>query len=292
MQTWGFDQHLHISLTTRSGCDEKSCLSVGCLTAGSDWTENQNFTVLHKIVIGLSFQSLDEALVLYRDGIDAVDALGRTPLTWAAAREDEKADPNTPDIQWTGPVSYAAERGYIVCVRLLLEVGRCPDPIIPGNLKIGSPLNCAARNSANAFVLKTLLDFGAGADASEYGANINAADITSYTPLTTAITYNSHNVLQLFLDRCSRVADLETLKILVATDHFGLKYNKDYILADCMNRVRDRCNVDDQILAAFQDLVSVISGIREMAESGLSRLEAGLLMYKDSPLMESGMSGC
>jgi hypothetical protein len=59
-----------------------------------------------------------------------------------------------------------------------------------------------------------------------------------------------------------------------------------------MNRVRDRCDVDDQILAAFQDLVSVISGIREMAESGLSRLEAGLLMYKDSPLMESGMSGC
>jgi ankyrin repeat protein len=316
--------------------------TLGCLTAGSDWIEDQNFTVLHKIVTGLNFQSLDDALVLYQDDIDAVDALGRTPLTWAAARGDEKAVAtllsygaglNTLDIQWTGPVSYAAERSHVVCVRLLLEAGACPDPIIPGGLQIGSPLNCAARNSTNALVLKTLLDFGADVDASgvdgktplihvsrtdnasfatlllEYGADINAADITSHTPLTTAITYNSHNVLQLLLDRwfeyssCPRLrghhlletaavfADLETLKILVATDHFRLKYDKDYILADCAIRVQDRYDVDDQILAAFKDLVSVISDIPEMAESGLSRLEAGLLMYKDSPLVKNGMSG-
>jgi hypothetical protein len=85
-------------------------------------------------------------------------------------------------------------------------------------------------------------------------------------------------------------ADLETLKILVATDHFRLKYDKDYILADCANQVQGRYDADDQIVAAFQDLVSVISDIPEMAKSGLSRLEAGLLMYKDSPLVKNGMS--
>ena len=99
----------------------------------------------------------------------------------------------------------------------------------------------------------------------DYGADINAADITSQTPLTTAITYNSHNVLQLLLDRwaeysaCPRVqgphlletaavfADLETLKILVATDHFRLKYDKDDVLTNCANRVQDRYDVGEQI---------------------------------------------
>jgi len=148
--------------------------TLGCLTAGSDWVEDQNFTALHKIVTGLSFQSLDEAMALYPDDIDAIDALGRTPLTWAAARGGERAvvtllthgaDPNTLDIQWTGSVSYAAERGH-VCVRSLLEAGAYPDPVTPGGIKIGSPMNCAARNSPDALVLKTLLEFGADVDAS------------------------------------------------------------------------------------------------------------------------------
>jgi ankyrin repeat protein len=102
---------------------------------------------------------------------------------------------------------------------LLLKTEACPDLIIPSGLKVGSPLNCAAHNSTDALVLKTLLDFGADVDASsvnrktpliyvsrtdnasfatlllEYSADINAANITLYTPLTTAITYNSHNVL-------------------------------------------------------------------------------------------------
>ena len=154
---------------------------LGCLTAGSDCVQDQNFTVLHKIVIGLSFQSLEEVLVLHQDEIDAVDALGRTPLLWAAARGDEKAvatllshgaGSNALYIQWTGPVSYAVERGHVICVPLLLEARACPDPIIPGGLKIGSPLNCAARNSTDTLVLKTLLDFGADVDATGVDGNV------------------------------------------------------------------------------------------------------------------------
>lgn len=72
---------------------------------------------------------------------------------------------------------------------------------------------------------KSLLDFGADVNASgndgktglihaaridnagfamlllEYGANINSVSADGSTPLTTAIIYNSHNVLRLFLDR-------------------------------------------------------------------------------------------
>ncbi|KAI9772906.1 MAG: hypothetical protein M1840_008788 [Geoglossum simile] len=314
--------------------------TLGCLTAGSDWVENQNFTPIHKIVTGLSLLSLEEEILLHPDDIDAADAMGRTPLTWAAARGDDRAvatllsqgaDPNTLDIQWTGPVSYAAERGHLVCLRLLLEAGAQPDPHIPDGLKIGSPLNCAARNSSNALVLKTLLDFGAETEASgvdgktslihvartdnikfamlllEYGADINAPSITGLTPLTTAITYNSHSVLRLLLDRwveysiCPRLqgpnlletaalfADVETLKILTATDHFKLNYDKDYILANYGDRLLERFDVTDELIKAFQDLVSIISTGPEMAESAECLLEAGLLRpYRDSPCERTG----
>ncbi len=267
--------------------------------------------------------------------------MGRTPLTWAAARGNDHAvatllaqgaDPNSLDIQWTGPVSYAAERSHVVCVRLLLEAGAKTDPVIPGGLKIGSALNCAARNCSDVLVLKTLLDFGADTEAGgvdgrtslihaartdnidfailllEYGANINAVTIVGATPLTTAITSNSHSVLRLLLERwsdksiCPRLrgphllsttalfADIETLKILTATDHFKLKYDKSYALLSCTDQLLDRFDVTDELIAAFQDLIAVITEGPEMAKTAESLLEAGLLPYRDSPRMSPGSS--
>ncbi len=208
--------------------------TLSCLTEGCDFIEEQNYNQMHRIVLGLSMMSLEEELILHPENIDAVDALGRTPLIWAAARGNEHfvtfllsagANPNTLDKQWTGAVSYAAERDHTVCVRLLLEAGAEPDPLLPGGIKVGSALNCAARNAIKPLVSKNLLDFGAEAEASgvegltslihvartdnasfamlllEYGADINATSTLGQTPLTTAIAYNSHKVLQLLLDR-------------------------------------------------------------------------------------------
>ncbi len=179
--------------------------------------------------------SLEEEIVLHSENIDAADALGRTPLIWAVARGNEyfialllgaSADPNTLDTQWTGAVSYAAERDHVICVRLLLEDGAGPDPLSPDGIRVGSALNCATRNGTKPLILKTLLDFGADVEASsvegitplihatridnvnfaillfEYGGDINATSTLGQTPLATAIAYNSHKVLQLLLDRC------------------------------------------------------------------------------------------
>ena len=178
--------------------------------------------------------SLEEELIHHPDQIDAVDALGRSPLIWAAARGNHHhvalllgsgADPNLMDVQFTSAVSYAAERDHTVCVRLLLEAGADPDPPLPEGIRVGSGLNCAARNATDPLVMKLLLDFGADVEASgventtslihatqkdkanfailllEYGANINATTALGQTPLITAITHNSHKVLQLLLDR-------------------------------------------------------------------------------------------
>lgn len=229
----------------QGGLSSEVVETLSCLTEGSDFIDDQNYTQIHRIVLGLSMMSLEEEIVLHPEDIDAVDALGRTPLVWAAARGNEHyvvvllgagADPNTLDIQWTGAVSYAAERDHTVCVRLLLEAGASPDPVIPGGAKVGSALNCAARNAKNPLILKTLLDFGADVESSgvegitalihaaridnarfamlllEYGADINATTTGGQTPLTTAIAYNSHGVLQLLLDRWFEYSECPRLK--------------------------------------------------------------------------------
>lgn len=249
---------------------------------------------MHKIICGLSLGSLDEALLANPESIDGTDALGRTPILWAAAQGDATkvatllshgADPNILDHQLAPPVSYAADRSHAVCVRLLLEAGAETDPVLPNGHVGGSALNCAARNAIDPLVLKTLLDFGADIESAgvdgrtylihvartdnasfamlllEYGADLNAISVSNQTPLTTAIVNNSHNVLRLLLEHwteyseCPRLkgphllqvaalyGDVETLHILAQTDHFRLKYDKDFCMGDFSERLKDRHDV-------------------------------------------------
>ncbi|KAL8647736.1 MAG: hypothetical protein Q9226_006311 [Calogaya cf. arnoldii] len=212
----------------------------------------RKYTQPHRIVLGLSMMSLEEELILHSEQIDAVDAFERSPLIWAAARGHDHnialllsagANPNLLDVQFTSAVSYAAERDHTAGVRLLLEAGADPDPPLPEGIRVGSGLNCAARNATDPLVMKLLLDFGADVEASgventtplihaaqkdkanftilllEYGANINATTTLGQTPLTTAITHNSHKVLRLLLDQwfentgCPRLKGTHLLQI-------------------------------------------------------------------------------
>lgn len=134
----------------------------------------------------------------------------------------------------------------------------------------------------------------------EYGADINAISVDGSTPLTTAITYNSHNVLQLILDRwheycvCPRLkgphllqiaalcADCETLRILAATDHFRMKYDKQYTLGDFRNRLRQRPDLNDDLALAFDDLLSIINQLPSERETSQDHLESGF--YSCFPL--------
>jgi ankyrin repeat protein len=216
-----------------------------CVAAGSDFVENQNFAPIHKIVLKLSFQDLEEEILRNPDDVDILDAMGRTALEWAAARGDERAvttllsygaDPNTMDQKLNTPLTLASNQNHTVCVRLLLEAGAHPDPRLPDGVKFGTPLNCAARNASDPLLLKTLLDFNADIEASnvdgvtpllhvargnsgshamlllEYGANINVTSKDGRTPLTTAIIFNNHNVLQLLLDRWYEYSECPRLK--------------------------------------------------------------------------------
>ena len=302
-----------------------------------DYIDGQRFTMLHKVVLGLSFQSLEDMILQYPEDIDTPDAMDRTPLSWAACRGAERAtvlllangaDPNTVDVQLAGPVSNASDRGHTACVRLLLEAGGDPDPIRPG-LKKGSPLNCAARNASDPLLIKTLLDFGADIEACgvdgitpllhvartdnvsfaqillEYGAYINAMSSAQHTPLTIAITHNSHRVLQLLLDRwyeyseCPRLkgphvlplvvtfADAETISILSATDHFRLKYDQKYTAGDYMNTLRLRFDADEELILAFSELLNVMNDHTHHQTTLESAIESGSLQRRCTGLLQN-----
>ncbi|EGD90805.1 hypothetical protein H112_01386 [Trichophyton rubrum D6] len=277
-----------------------------------DFIDESNFTQTHRIVLGLSLRSLEEEVKLHPEDINAQDSMGRTPLAWAAARGDSHAvvtllshgaDPNIIDVQISGPVSNAAARGYTACVRLLLEAGAHPDPPMPTGVKKGSPLNVAARNATDILLLKNLLDFGADPDSSgtdgdtplihaartdnssfallflEYGADINCISKKGATPLTTAITYNSHNVLSLILDRwheysdCPRLkapdllqavalyADVKTMQIISSMDHLRSRQDKDYIIGDFSSRLHQRPDLTEELTIAFGNLLDAINNV-------------------------------
>jgi len=296
------------------GLSEKATNALRTITKGSDYLddfiESMRFTKAHSIVLGLSLQNLEQELVWNPDTVNMQDAMGRTPLAWAAARGDAHAvaillihgaDPNIMDVQVSGPLSNAAAQGHTTCVELLLEAGADPDPSPPKGVKKGSPLSVASRNTKDATLLKRLLDFGADPNSLtaedqtplfhatrndnasfailllEYGADINALATTGETPLTTAIKCNSHNTLRLFLDRwaeyaaCPRLkgpnlleiaalyGDCETLAILASTSHLRSKQDKNYTLADFKAILRQRMDVAEELIVAFDNLLSVIN---------------------------------
>ena len=146
-----------------------------CIAKDSDFIENQNFSPIHKIVLGLSLQDLETEIFRDPSNIDVVDAMGRTTLEWAAARGDDRAvvtllsfgaEPNVMDDKLNTPLTLASNQGHTSCVRLLLEAGAHPNPVNPSGIKFGSPLKCAARNANDPALIKTLLDFDANVEAS------------------------------------------------------------------------------------------------------------------------------
>lgn len=227
-------------------------VALRCLKQDDDFIGEQNYTLLHKIILGLSMANLEEEICLHPEEINNRDLMGRTPLAWAACRGDDRvivtllshgAEVNTLDVQHSAPACHAADRNYVTCVRLLLEAGADPNIAAAHGHKVGDGLNCAARNASDPLVLKTLLDFGANVESCgvdgmtplihatrrdlasfaalllEYGANINAINTAGQTPLTVAVAYNSHNVLRLLLDRwfeyneCPRLTGPHLLQI-------------------------------------------------------------------------------
>lgn len=220
----------------RGKCNDTEQHALRCITEGGegDWIEEQNFPLVHRIIFGLSSKSLAAELEENPNAVYVMDTQNRTALDWATARiqmDDMSlllrygADPNNMDLTGRTPVLHAVDSHNVACLRLILEAGGHPNPKMPKGIFRSSPLT-AAGFAGMPEMLKLLLDFEANPNACnpegltalhsvartqnvdcallllEFGADLNAMSSNGRTPLTTAITYNNHPVLQLFVNRC------------------------------------------------------------------------------------------
>ena len=73
------------------GLSDEDAEALRCSTRGDDFIDEQNYTTLHKIILGLSMRDLEEEICLHPQNVNITDVMGRTPLAWAACRGDDRA---------------------------------------------------------------------------------------------------------------------------------------------------------------------------------------------------------
>ena len=92
----------------------------------TDFMETRQFTVVHKIVLGIVTRDLESELEVSTALVNATDNKGRTPLAWATLREDLRAvttllafgaDPNISDDDGNIPLHFV--RNQEICAALL-----------------------------------------------------------------------------------------------------------------------------------------------------------------------------
>lgn len=100
--------------------------------ANNEILDEQDFTIFHQIVLGFCHTELEKQFKFSYREIDLPDVNNRTPLLWAAWRGDIKkvrvllelgADPNKKDLEGYSPLAKAAQAGHFECVRALVEGG-------------------------------------------------------------------------------------------------------------------------------------------------------------------------
>jgi hypothetical protein len=128
----------------------------------------------------------------------------------------------------------------------------------------------------------------------ENNANLNAVTKDGRTPLTTAIAHNNHEVLKILLNcwskygSCPRLigpnllgivadfADVQIIQILSDCEHFQLRGDKQYAMASkASERIRSRANAPDEVIAAFDEFICLISEVEDESEEAM--LESGIL---------------
>lgn len=224
----------------------------GLSGADTETLEKRGFSPVHSIVLGLSDIALDKYLDLSLADLDNRDVLGKTPLCWAASRQDTSivdtllsygAATHIASRKGQTPVHYAAGGGTAGSLRLLL------------NRALGiNDENSATVSDAEASSIidavdnkgRTPLNFAVRMDFPEHtqvlidhGANMECTDgFWQRTILLNAIYWNCHKVIPILLEsgastdaldvrnatilhHAARYSNLETLKIL-ADHNLGL----------------------------------------------------------------------
>lgn len=175
----------------------------------SDLLDEQDFSFLHRIVVGINATNLRALLNTGVSDVDKGDANGRTALLWAAWRgqvEDVKAlldygaDPGKTDYEGYTALAKACEGGHVYCVRLLISGGAPLDSVTK---KGYTHLHVACGSLlTNNSVLAELIN---------NGARLDMGDNQGQTPLHTACNRGSLETVGYLLDQGADINAMDGL---------------------------------------------------------------------------------
>lgn len=196
----------------------------------TDCLERHEFSVLHKVVLGLvTAKDLETELQASTADINILDANRRTPVSLAAERGDLHAlsvllkygaNPNIPDVSGATPLHHAVTAREPDCIQPLLEAGAHINCCTNWDQ---TPLHFLAAYQSDPRFLAILLRAGANINARDrdgiaplawtaitnrqritegllaHGADAGARDNSGRTALVECIHANSHEVLEVLV---------------------------------------------------------------------------------------------
>ena len=219
-----------------------------------DWPEQQQFPLIHQIILGRSSKLLMAEIRENPDAVYVTDAMGRTALDWATALAelsymkiliDHGSPLNTIDVRGRTTVLHAVDSHNEDALHILLLAGADPNPAVPNR---SSPLSAASFGGL-VEMIELLIKFGAKVDTCNpegltalqaavsmrnpkcakkcanillnHGADLSYVSSNGSSPLATAIIHNSHDVLMLFTERWDTRCRLDGLQLLPAIAEFA-----------------------------------------------------------------------
>lgn len=161
----------------------------------SECIDDMELTVLHEVILEITPGRLSQVIEDNPSQLDLTDAAGNTALNWAALRGDLVSielllscgsDPNVVNLRGESPLASASKFCRADCMKALLDAGADVRPDVDGL----TPLHYVCGRTDRVELIQLLL---------RCDVNLDQQDIFCRSPLAMAVWKNHHRVAELLL---------------------------------------------------------------------------------------------